>query len=238
MDLDALARSDDLAPLRLFYALFHRSAFSLDADGETGLHRLLAASAQATKAAEAHLKARVSHNEGILAQLCLGLVRADGRARYTEAERDGIYRDATYLLYRMLFILYAEARGLLPLDNPAYRAVSLTELVKTASDYKLRGMPDPQATTLWERLKRLCNTIYESDEALSIPAYNGGLFDDGDKPHLRDGHIADAYLTEALFDLAYMPAASAPATRHSQFAIRPLTTATSPCATWAASTRE
>ena len=222
IDLDELARSDDLAPLRLFYAFFHRSAFTPSpSQGEGrgegslsqekgrvggGLDQLLAASARATKAAEDHLKARVSHNDGLMAQLCLGLVRADGCARYTEAERDVIYRDATYLLYRMLFILYAEARGLLPVDNPAYRAVSLTDLVQTAYTYKLRGMPDPQATTLWERLKRLCNAIYESDAALSIPAYNGGLFDDADKPYLRDGHIADAYLTEALFDLAYRSA--------------------------------
>ncbi len=205
VDLDELARSDDPTPLRLFYAFFHRSAFTPDTHGGNGLDRIVTASVQATKAAEDHLKAQVSHNEGIMAQLCLGLVRADGRARYTEAKRDAIYRDATYLLYRILFILYAEARGLLPVDNPAYRAVSLAELVKTAHDYKLHGRPDPQATTLWERLKRLCNAIYESDPVLGIPAYNGGLFDDADKPYLHDGYIADAYLTEALFDLAYMP---------------------------------
>ena len=214
VDLNELARSDDPTPLRLFYAIFHCSAFTsahppasggTEGGGESGLDRLVAASIRATKAAEDHLKALVSHNEGIMAQLCLGLVRANGRTHYTEAERDVIYRDATYLLYRILFILYAEARGLLPLDNPAYRTVSLAELVKTAHDYKLHGMPDPQATTLWERLKRLCNAIYESDPTLGIPAYNGGLFDDADKPYLRDGHIADAYLTEALFDLAYMP---------------------------------
>jgi len=214
IDLEGLARSDDPTPLRLFYTLFHRSAFSPSpCEGEgrvgVGLDRLAAGSERATRRAEDHLKARVSHNEGIMAQLCLGLVRADGTThggrRYTEAERDAIYRDATYLLYRMLFILYAEARGLLPVEEPAYRAVSLAELVQTARDYKLRGMPDPQATTLWERLRRLSNAIYESDLELGIPAYDGGLFDDADKPYLREGHIADAYLTEALFDLAYMP---------------------------------
>ena len=216
VDLKKLARSDDPTPLRLFYALFHRGAFTpaqlSPCEGEgregVGLDRLVEASERATRRAEDHLKARVSHNEGIMAQLCLGLVRAGGAAhggrRYTEAERDAIYRDATYLLYRMLFILYAEARGLLPVEEPAYRAVSLAGLVQTARDYKLRGMPDPQATTLWDRLKQLCTAIYESNTELGIPAYNGGLFDDADKPYLRDGHIADAYLTEALFDLAYM----------------------------------
>ena len=204
VDLDALARSEDPTPLRLFYAVFHRDAFVLDEDGESGLDRLVSASRKATKTTEDHLKARVSHNEGIMAQLCMGLVRAGGRDGYTEAERDAIYRDATYLLYRMLFILYAEARGLLPVDHPGYEAVSLTELVQVAQTYKRQGMPDPQATTLWDRLKRLCAAIYESDPALGIPAYNGGLFDDADKPTLREGYIADAYLAEALFDLTYI----------------------------------
>jgi len=224
VDLGELARHpSDLSALRLFYRCFHRSAFAplpRAGGGGGGLDRLLAESDHATEQAEDHLKARVSHNEGIMARLCLGFVQTTGKTSFTEAERDGIYRDATYLLYRILFILYAEARELLPTDNPAYRAVSLTELIKTAYDYKLRGMPDGQATTLWERLKRLCTAIYESDAALNIPAYNGGLFDDADKPHLREGSIADAYLTEALFDLAYMPVASAPATRNSPFAIR------------------
>ena len=227
VDLDRLAHTDDPTPLRLFYTLFHRSAFSpsspspCEGEGRVGvvpsqgedrvgveLDERLAASERATRRTEDHLKTQVSHNEGIMAQLCLGLVRAGGAAhgatRYTEAERDAIYRDATYLLYRVLFILYAEARGLLPVEQPAYRAVSLAALVQTARDYKLRGMPDPQATTLWERLRRLCHAIYSSDPELGIPAYDGGLFDDADKPYLRQGHVADAYLTEALFDLAYM----------------------------------
>ena len=242
-DLDELARSDDATSLRLFHAFFHRSAFTSrrprsGAAGEGRLARLAAASARATQATEDHLKARISHNEGIMAQLCLGLVRAAGRAHYTEAERDAIYRDATYLLYRILFILYAEARGLLPLDNPAYRAVSLTGLVERVYACKLRGTPEPPATasggsvsasgdsvaasgdsvaasgdsvtTLWDRLKQLSATIHEGDPALGVPAYNGSLFDDADKPYLRDGAIADAYLTTALFALTHRPDADAP----------------------------
>jgi len=67
VDLDGVARSDDPTPLRLFYAFFHRSAFILspsqgEGREEVGLDRLAAASERATKAAEDHLKAQVSHN--------------------------------------------------------------------------------------------------------------------------------------------------------------------------------
>ena len=203
VDLEELVRDpSDLSALRVFYRCFHRSAFERDAEGRSGLDRLLDESNNATKKAEDHLKACVSANEGVMGQLCLGLVEATGKDHFTENERDAIYRDATYLLYRLLFILYAEARDLLPMNNPAYQRASLDALIETAHTYSLQGIPDPQAATLWLRLKRLCNAIYESDPELGIPAYNGGLFDDADKPHLRLGTIADGHLTRALFDLA------------------------------------
>jgi hypothetical protein len=206
VDLGELARDPgDLSALRVFYRCFQRSAFERDSEGESGLDRLLDESKHATEEAEDHLKDCVSANEGVMAQLCLGLVESTGKDRFTEEERDAIYRDATYLLYRMLFILYAEARDLLPMHNPAYRQRSLTRLVETAHKYKLHGIPDHSATGLWEQLKQLCNAIYESDEMLDIPAYNGGLFDAADKPYLRSGAIADEHLTQALFDLAYQP---------------------------------
>lgn len=209
VDTEELVRDlGDLSALRVFCQCFHCSAFERDAGGRSGLDRLLDESNHATKKAEDHLKACVSANEGVMARLCLGLVEATGKDHFTEEERDAIYQDATYLLYRLLFVFYAEARGLLPMDT-AYEQASLTTLVSTAHTYQLQGMPDPQATTLWLRLKRLCNAIYESDPELGIPAYNGGLFDDGDKPHLREGTIVDGHLTPALFDLAYQPAADA-----------------------------
>jgi type I restriction-modification system DNA methylase subunit len=206
VDLQQLVRDpSDLSALRVFYRCFHRSAFERNSEGESGLDRLLEASNHATKKAEDHLKACVSANEGVMAQLCLGLVESTGKDRFTEEERDAIYRDATYLLYRMLFILYAEARDLLPMGNAAYRRRSLSRLVETAHEHKMKGIPDPNATTLWDQLKQLCHAIYESDDELDIPAYNGGLFDDADKPYLREGTIADGHLTQALFDLAYQP---------------------------------
>jgi len=64
-----------------------------------------------------------------MAQLCIGLVQAidpDGAKIFHRTQRDAIYRDATYLLYRLLFILYAEARRLLPMERADYRALAWT----------------------------------------------------------------------------------------------------------------
>lgn len=205
IDVGQLARgASDPSALRVFFRCFHRSAFE-KIENKTGLAKLLEASDHATEKAEKHLKELITGTDGIMAQLSLGLVRSTGKSKFSEEERDAIYRDATTLLYRMLFLLYAESRQLLPIDNPKYAEVSMAGLVETARLGQQRGMDRPQGTSIWERLKRLCNAIYESDPVLDIPAYNGGLFDDDDHPFLRNGYIADQYLSRALYNLTFLP---------------------------------
>jgi len=202
----------------LFYRLF-RLEDSLERDERTGRNRLdafLEQSIKATEETEAYLKTAVSDNlstpgsgDGIMGQLCMGIVNAvdpSGTKSFAEQERTDIYGDATYLLYRLLFILYAEARHLLPMNQPEYQAVSLNSLIDEAVE--LRASPQGFArrrTDLWDQLSTLFSAIHYSDEYLGIPAYNGGLFDNKDKPYLSDSQIENAYLAEALFELAFLP---------------------------------
>ena len=117
----------------------------MEREETTGINKLdtfLHQSIQATEATEKYLKTSVSDNlntpgggDGIMAQLCMGLVHAidpSGKKSFNDEERDEIYRNATYLLYRLLFILYAEARNLLPMDREDYQAISLNRLVDDA----------------------------------------------------------------------------------------------------------
>ena len=213
-----LSGEDDQMAAYLFYRLL-RLEDSLERDDESGkskLDALLEQSTKATEATERYLKTCVSDRletpggaDGIMAQLCMGLVHAIDPQRtrsFTEQERDAIYRDATYLLYRLLFILYAEARNLLPVDRPGYQAVSLESLINEAVE--LRRSPQKAAghpTSLWAQIITLFNAIQYSDEYLGIPAYNGGLFEDKDKPYLRDYAVENKFLAEALCELAFLP---------------------------------
>ena len=52
-----------------------------------------------------------------------------------------IYAAGLSLLYKLLFVLYAEARDLLPMRNPAYREQSLTGLAEWAAERIDRSMP-------------------------------------------------------------------------------------------------
>ncbi len=198
--------------VRVFHAFFRRDVFVAGEEGKTPLDEHLARSEEVAESIQDHLREKM---ESVLGALCRGFVMADGRESYTEEQRAEIFDNATYLLYRILFILYAEARSLLPAGNPAYDDIGMERLVKQAVRYHEEGVPEQIATTLWNGLRRLSKAIYESDEARGVPAYNGGLFSDEDtedfsKGYLRDCFISDPHLASALVDLTQIPSTKTP----------------------------
>ena len=81
------------------------------------------------------------------------------------------------LLYRVLFILYAESRDLLPLDNRDYAMQYSLDHLATDIHEKLDGSIAfaPGASLYWTRLRQLFTLINDGWED-HIPQYNGGLF--------------------------------------------------------------
>lgn len=81
---------------------------------------------------------------------------------------------ALTLLFRLLFILYAESSRFLPIDNYSYRGVALSSLVEEAaekSEYMLST-----STALWDRFATLVRAMRNGNQAWGVPAYNGSLF--------------------------------------------------------------
>lgn len=101
-----------------------------------------------------------------------------------EDVRRAIYIAATRLIMRMVVILFAESRELLPRDNPIYH-----------SSYGLQGLRDQLERTAggrgadrlrhscsaWPRLLSLFRLIYTGSrhEAMVVQSYGGGLFQPG-----------------------------------------------------------
>jgi hypothetical protein len=91
-------------------------------------------------------------------------------------------------LYRLLFLLYAESRDLLPVHDVRYHTQSLTrmkeEIAAIAKNNKVqaprnieeRFPEDVAATDLYGRLQVLFKAIDQGDDELNVPTYNGGLF--------------------------------------------------------------
>ena len=142
-----------------------------------------------------------------MAQLCVGLVKSvdpNGTHTFISEERDALYMDATYLLYRLLFILYAEGRGLLPANYPEYEFVSLKKILEEA--VQMRDDPtlaQSRPASLWDELNALFNFIDIGDAPPHIPAFDGGLFDNASRRYLGILKINNVYMAEALCQLAF-----------------------------------
>ena len=120
------------------------------------------------------------------------------------AVRDGIQHAVTTLLFRLLFILYAESAGHLPRDR-AYEARSLKRLCRDARE---RAPAPADGHALWERLRRLVAGVRDGDPAIGLHQYNGSLFAPDELPGARlleRAAIADARLAPALVALGFDP---------------------------------
>ena len=115
-------------------------------------------------------------------------------------------RDAALvLLYRLLFILYAEDRGLLPVDDEKYAAVGLRHRVRSeVAARRDRGAAfSEKATGFWHAIADLCRVIDEGDPACGLPPYNGGLFGPARAPLLRRIALGDAAVADVVDAMAF-----------------------------------
>lgn len=141
-----------------------------------------------------------SKAESILTGLCYGLKDNMNKPTFTEEDKKQIYEDAIILLYRLLFLGYAEARKLLPVreDDPDYQD-SFTRLCETARAYYLESRLAEVGNDfdLWDRLDSQLRIYVDKN-------YNGGLFSNDDKSILKEFRIANKHLAPCLMELAYI----------------------------------
>ena len=97
-------------------------------------------------------------------------------------DEDRLYRATLVLLFRLLFLLYAEDRNLLPMQQSVYRGRSITEMVRsaaaTATDSHRRF--DTSAVSIWTDLRQLFAAVRDGNADWGVPPYDGGLFADQD----------------------------------------------------------
>ena len=184
--------------LALFVLFFRRDAFHRrDADWKNLLDRAL----EGGRFLEERVSADLS--EVVFREVFPSLVRAiavqAGNVPLSEV-RDA----ALVLLYRLLFILYAEDRRLLPVDDEKYRAVGLRHRVRSDIAARLdRGEAfSAKATSYWHAVIDLCRVIDEGDPAFGLPPYNGGLFDPGRAPLLDRIALGNAALAPVVDAMA------------------------------------
>ena len=111
---------------------------------------------------------------------------------------------ALTLLYRLLFILYAEDRDLLPVRDSRYDDYSLRKVRAEVRARKEQGdAVSSTAARYYHAIDDLCRIIDKGDSSIGLPPYNGGLFDRDRTPLLSDIRLSDQVMIDVIDALSF-----------------------------------
>ena len=127
---------------------------------------------------------------------------ASGALLADVGERE-IYRGALTTLMRLVFLLYAEQRELMPIKDPVYAGgYAVTELYQQLTEDRDRYGEEvgDRRSAAWLRLLAMFSAIHGGCEHpdLRIPAHGGSLFDPGAHAWLANMLVTDRVVHEIL----------------------------------------
>ncbi len=193
IDLVALLEHGTPDDLRYFVAFFGVAAFRPGADERSFLERALDDSALHAVEISTALERAVF---AAVPPIAHGLLSDEARTR---AALDHAFAHALVFLYRVLFCLYAEARGQLPVSNSDYRRYSIAHhRLEVASVLDEGRVLSTASDGLFAELGALFRMIDRGDAALGVTEYDGGLFDASQHPWLDGRSVPDSLLASAL----------------------------------------
>ncbi|MCJ0894761.1 MULTISPECIES: Eco57I restriction-modification methylase domain-containing protein [unclassified Rhodococcus (in: high G+C Gram-positive bacteria)] len=182
LDLALLADSD-AAYLPLLF-----SSNALSSNGSVSA--ILDASSDHAAALGKRLRDRVYVD--VVPQLAVAVANRMGAT--SEADLGEAYHQTLIILFRLLFVSYAEDRGLLPYQrNPRYTKKALKTTARELAENPDMTF-DPAATDRWDDLLAIWRAVDDGNKEWGVPAYNGGLFA-SDEVHPSGKAIAAMRLT-------------------------------------------
>ncbi len=188
---------EKLQAFKYFYLFFRRESF--ESEGQSFLEKVYQESVNYAEGLEDDLEDKIYK---ALEATVKGFFETNDLEKNQE-NIDLVHRSSLIYLYRNLFILNAESRGLLPVDNEIYRAqLSFEELKEKLIEEEEDAFPEN--TWLWqERISNLFDAINNGRDYgdFEIPAYNGGLFDHEESEEnqfLAENQLQGNYIREVL----------------------------------------
>jgi hypothetical protein len=200
LQIDLELVSDDERALDAFQVLAHASALATDAVGNSRLGVMVDRSQHDAAGVSRALREGVLSASTEVADALLS-GRKSGRAL---PSLDGLFEQALTIVYRILFLLFAEARGLVPLWHPVYRDTYSFDSLRMEAERR------PQAVTgLWDALRAVTHLAHTGCDAgdLKVTAFNGRLFAPERTPLAERHDLDDGAGTRALLALTTRPAA-------------------------------
>ena len=200
--LQTLLNEGDKDELRTFFLLFRRDAFVLQQGATTTfLETALAEGRRYEEKVTQDLSSVVF--DRVFPKVVEALANTAG------ASLPEVRAAALIFLYRLLFILYAEDRGLLPVNDLRYDDYGLRKRVR--DDIAQRKAQDDvfsvTAANYYNRLLELFRLVDKGDASIGLPPYNGGLFASTATPLLENVRLSDAVIADIIHDLSHSESA-------------------------------
>ncbi len=202
-DLESICEARASADWRALYRLLHASRFWArpDGDGKCPLDRLyddsVATGIKVGERLQGNVRRAIQH-------LATGFLDAHtlARLRGDEAATRDFYAQVLHVVYRILFLLYAEQRGMLPGRSSLYaQEYSLARLCERVT----RAFPATDAhSDLWEGLKVTFHLVAAGAPDLGIFGYNGELFSAEKTRTLNELICRNGPLLQAIRELTFV----------------------------------
>ena len=192
--------ADEPETLKAFAALLGRLRFFGVPEDQT-LPALLAASLDRQE----EITTRLSEQSQAVVEMlvgCIGRLDAEHRAEHggpllpADVEPADVYQAAVTVLMRLVFLLYAEERGLLPLDDDTYaEAYAASTLAGQLREHASDAGEDTleRSSVGWHRLLATFRFVHRGarHDQFNLTGYGGSLFDPDRFPWLEGRDTAD-----------------------------------------------
>ncbi|MFQ5981576.1 MAG: Eco57I restriction-modification methylase domain-containing protein, partial [Candidatus Heimdallarchaeota archaeon] len=181
-DLENIFEERDFFEFRLLYLILHSSRFHPQKKEIVPLEAFFERSqAAGIKIGE---KLRESVHEALTTLgTALFTPGLKNQLLQDSSKLNDFYAELLRLVYRIMFILFAEQRGMLPGGGTDYaRTYSLTRLREMAE----RPITYDKNVDLWKGLRATFRLVREGSKPLDLTGYNGKLFDSHETPISND----------------------------------------------------
>lgn len=198
-DESAEAEAERQHWLKVFVLMFRREAFAHSPSDSRTFHQ------RALEEGKFY-EERVAKNLSDMVFTTVFPTLAKSIAAQAPTESLDVVRNAALiLLYRLLFLLFAEDRNLLPVRDPRYDDYSLREKVR-GDIGRRKDSKDTFSTSAaryWSVVDDLSRAIDKGDTSIGLPAYNGGLFNRDATPVLANVRLPDSVMAEVIDLLSF-----------------------------------
>ncbi len=211
VDLPELLEQGDLEQFKYFYTFFRPEAFQETA-GSTFLEKVWSESETASQELGEDLQDNVFTALRVLGHGFIESNDLDIDPDDTQGLNQ-LKEQSLVLLYRLMFVLYAESRNLIhPEEQEAVEEYeqnfSLDQLRLSIHDtigevdQGFENEYSEYSSTMWRQLEDLFQLIDKGEESLGIPPYNGGLFDREKHEFLAENSVSNQHLAEVIYRLS------------------------------------